>query len=78
MFELLTVMLYIGRLVTQYRKSANARLMLKMVVYFRGGLLKPNILFLRAQGIDLRVKRLPKAPILATIRHLKERSNKNL
>ena len=28
-----TVMLYMGRLVTQYRKSAKARLTMKMVVY---------------------------------------------
>ena len=64
------MILYIGRLVTQYRKSANARFMIKIVVYLAGGLSNPKILLLWAQGIARRVRRLPKAPTKATIKHL--------
>ena len=54
-----------GRLVTQYRKSAKARLTMKMVVYLRGEMLNPNILLVWAQGMARRVRRLPAAPTMA-------------
>ena len=69
--EVLTVKLYMGKFVTQYKKSANARFKMNMVVYFDAGvLLKPNIFFLRAHGIARRVSILPEAPNVATIMHL--------
>ena len=66
----LTVMLYIGRLVTQYRKSVKARLMMKIVVCLAGGFSNPKILLFWAHGIARRVRRLPRAPTNATIKHL--------
>ena len=56
-----------GRLVTQYRKSAKARLTMKMVVYLRGVLWKPSVLLAWAQGMARRVRRLPAAPMMATM-----------
>ena len=54
----------------QYRKSAKARLTMKIVVYLSGVLLKPRIRLDWAQGMASRVSRLPRAPITATIMHL--------
>ena len=68
--QTLTVRLYMGRLVTQYRKSASARLTMKMVVYLRGVLWNPSILLAWAQGMARRVRRLPAAPTVATRMHL--------
>ena len=63
--QTLTVRLYMGRLVTQYRKSASARLTMKMVVYLRGEMLNPSTLLSCAQGTARRVRRLPADPTMA-------------
>ena len=67
----LTVMLYKGKFMTQYRKSANARLIINMVVYFNWGRLKPRILLCWAHGTARIVSKLPMAPENATIKQLK-------
>ena len=66
------MILYMGRFVTQYRKSENARLMMKIVVYFNGDLLKPKMFLDCAHGIANNVMRFPTAPRKATIKHLKK------
>ena len=38
---------------------------MKIVVYLRGEMLKPNILLFCAQGMARRVRRLPAAPMMA-------------
>ena len=44
--SVLTVKLSMGKFVTQYKKSANARFKMNMVVYFDAGVMsKPNIFF---------------------------------
>ena len=49
---LLTVKLYRGKFVPQYKKSANARFKMNMVVYFDAGVLsKPPKKFFWDQGI---------------------------
>ena len=45
--SVLTVKLSMGKFVIQYKKSANARFKMNMVVYFDAGVMsKPNIFFL--------------------------------
>jgi hypothetical protein len=64
-----------GKLMTQYRKSAKARLTMNIVVYFEGVMLNPGNFFLCAHGIARRVNKLPTAPTMATIMHLTNHPN---
>ena len=64
-------MLYTGKFVMQYRKSANAKLRITILVCLKGTRSNPNILFFCAQGMARSVNRFPTPPNMAKKMHLK-------